>query len=190
MSKSIWQLFFILLLIFGISCCSSPVVNHEIFGTELHHVVPPDHRGRYAVMFDNMDGYFKHDKSVSVDGVTINTFIPYPESTNKWHERIEIIQVRSSMTASSYYHRVIEANLADMCYYSTPRLRILRQASNDIVYEYYVLNCGKKPNQAVIGRIIHTPSSIDTISYAVKTDHLDDEQRHYMVEIVEGAKLI
>lgn len=192
MSKSIWKMVIVLLLIFSISSCSSPEVDHKNFGSELHHIIPLSNREHYAVMFDNMNGYFKHDRSINVNGVTINTFIPHTESTNRWHERIEIIHCKagSSMTARKYYHQVIEANLADMCYYSTPRSRILRQTSADVIYEYYILNCGKKPNQTVIGRIIYTSRNIYTISYTVKTEHLDDVQRQNMIDIIEGVKLV
>jgi hypothetical protein len=191
-NKSIWQVLVIPLLIFNIFSCSTSEVNHEIFGSESHHIIPLSQRQYYAMMFDNMNGYFKHDRSASVNGVTINTFIPQTESANRWHERIEIIhcKVESSMTVDRYYHQVIEANLADMCYYSTPRSRILQQTSNDIVYEYQVLNCGKKPNQVVIGRIIHTSRNIYIISYTVKTEHLDEGQRLNMIEIVESARLV
>ncbi|KPJ68104.1 MAG: hypothetical protein AMJ43_01485 [Coxiella sp. DG_40] len=192
MNKSIWRVLTILLLIFNISCSSSPEVEPMIFGSELHHIIPLTYRWRYAVMFDNIDGRFKHDKSDTINGVTINTFIPYTESSSKWHKRIEIIHCRVGflMTARRYYQQMIEANLAEMCYYSIPKLCVLRKTSDDIIYEYHVLDCGKKPNRAVIGRIIHTPRNIYIISYTVKTDHLDDEQRQDMIEIIEGAKLV
>ncbi|MCK4607977.1 MAG: hypothetical protein KAT71_00705 [Gammaproteobacteria bacterium] len=145
----------------------------------------------YAIVFNNMDGFWKHAGTARVQNVDIDTFVPQTEDSKKWKQRIEVTHVKTSksMTAQKYYQQVVHGGLDNLCPYSTPKVKVLHNASNDIIYEYQVLNCGKKPNQAVIGRVIRTPNSINTISYTGMTDRLDDQSRQYMLEIVKGARV-
>jgi hypothetical protein len=98
--------------------------------------------------------------------------------------------VEPSMTARRYYKQVILSNLDDMCYYSVPKAQMIRKGTNDIIYEYHVLNCGKKPSLALIGRIMHNGNNINTITYTVKTDYLDRNKRQYILELIEAARVI
>jgi hypothetical protein len=211
MYKYIWRL--LMLLLVGsclVSCTSSkqpqavqlthptPTTTSTSLGSLFHHrepkqVVPPlPSKEHYTVIFNNMDGYWKHGQAVIVKGVTVNTFIPQNEFVDKWTERIEIthVKVERSMTASKYYNEVIQSNLNNMCYYSVPKARIIRRSINDIIYEYHVLNCGKKPSLALIGRVMHNGNNINTITYTVKTDHLERAKRQYMLEIIETTQVM
>jgi len=204
MGSYIRQLCLILLAVFMITGCTNTATKpansswesgnlDKMFQLEpQQHKTPPPEQEHYTLMFDNMNGYWKHAKSVTVDGVDMNTFVPKDETANKWQERIETThcQVGQAMTARKYYKDIVQANLKDMCYYSAPKARILWQDKRRLIYEYQVLDCGKKPSKAVIGQIIYTPNNINVISYTVITDYLDPKQRAYMLEIIKSARLL
>jgi hypothetical protein len=193
-------IFIVLGIILSITGCatsssSSPWENGDL-GTMVHsatqngvQVPKPEH---YALAFDNMDGYWKHDKSISLHGVNIDTFVPQHESSDKWNERLEIthLNVKSSFSANDYYNQVIKTNLDNMCYYSVPKSYFLRHTPADIIYEYHIANCGKKPNQVVIGRIIRTQNTINNISFALKAAELTQPQQQYMMYIIESAQVM
>lgn len=191
-------IFVVLGVILGIAGCStsstsSPWGNGNL-GTIVHSAkkdgIQVPKREHYALVFDNMEGYWKHGQSVSFHGVNIDTFVPQHESTDQWNERLEIthLNVKSSFSANDYYNQVIKANLDNICYYSVPKSYLLWHKSTDIIYEYHILNCGKKPNQIVIGRIIRTQNSISTIAYTIKAALLNHQQEQYMLHIIESAK--
>ena len=211
MSKHIWRFLIALLAGICLVSCSTPEPqdHHAVqltepsstststtLGSLFHSVdqqeaVPPlPSKEHYTVLFNNMDGYWKHGQTVNVKGVDLETFIPQTEFVDKWKERIEVthVNVQGSMTARKYYNQVVQGNLNQMCYYSVPKTRLIRRTTNDIIYEYHVLNCGKKPSLALIGRIIHSGNSINTITYTVRTDHLPSNKRQYMLEIIKTAQ--
>lgn len=193
-------IFVVVSVILSIAGCStsgtsSPWENGNL-GTMVHSAakngiqVPKSEH--YALVFDNMEGYWKHGQSVSLHGVNVDTFIPQHESTDNWNERLEIthLNVRSSFSANDYYNHVIKTNLDNICYYSVPKSYLLWHKPTDIIYEYHILNCGKTPNQIVIGRIIRTQNSINNISYIIKAAELDHQQEQYMLHIIESAKAV
>ena len=126
---------------------------------------------QHAILFDNMNGYWKHGQTVNSDGVTIDTYIPQSEFVDKWEERIELthVKVKSSMTAGKYYQQVVQGNLNNMCYYSVPKVQFLRRKANDIIYEYHVISCGKKAMLVVVGRIMGSNGAVNTMTYTIKT---------------------
>lgn len=206
MGKYIWRLLILsLAMVLAIGCSSvqsepehtTATTATTPWGEFLHtdhqkEAIPLPSKEHYTLMFNNMDGYWKHGQAVTVDGVNINTFIPQNEFVDKWNERIEITHVKAdnSMTAQKYYNQVIKSNLDNICYYSVPKVKFLKQNTNDIIYEYHVLNCGKKPSIALIGRILHNGNNINTITYTVKTEQLDQDKRQYMLQAIQSARVI
>ncbi|MBN2689322.1 MAG: hypothetical protein JXR42_01785 [Gammaproteobacteria bacterium] len=141
------------------------------------------------VDFAGMGSHWQHERTLQDRGAKVDIFVPYGENYYNWTRQIRVTQTITNGAAGvdHYYSNVVKPTYAARCYYSKNSSKILYKNKFNLVFEYQVKNCGKKPNQIIIGRVMRSQNALSSIAYSVKASELSDMERTDMVHLVTNA---
>jgi len=133
---------------------------------------------------------WKHAESYEKKGgAEAFVFIPVDESLYDWTTKVEFVKYNGVDTVLSFYNRFIKPEYGARCYYSQNKSNIIYSDYDNLLFEYHVKNCGKKPNMIIIGNIEKDGNMFESVSYVTKNDELNDQEKTYIIDFVKSAKI-
>ena len=130
----------------------------------------------------------------SQNGISLTENIPNHESLNKWSQMISTRYISYDLTEpdSLVIERVndLEKNIRKTC--KNLQWKILKQAQNDITYQWQVKNCGHGilADQIEIARIVRGRYGYNSVQYAVKGSQLSPQVRKQMLQVIDSAQVV
>jgi len=130
----------------------------------------------------------------SNNGISLTESIPNNETLAEWNQMISIRYISYDLEGqqSLIIERVndLEKSIRKTC--KNLEWGILKQAQNDITYQWQVRNCGQGilADQIEIARIVRSRYGYNSVQYAVKGTTISPQMRKQMLQVVESARVV